>query len=115
MKKRNIALCILFSIITLGIYYIYLFVSVTNATNKLAPKNKTMGGVGAYLCSIFTFGIYLLYWCYRLGEKEGEMLGKDSSGILYLLLGWVTGGFIPLLLGQSALNHALDANKNVQE
>ena len=109
MKKRNIGLCILFCIITFGIYYIYIFVSVTNATNKLAPKSATMGGVGAYFCSIFTFGIYLLYWCYRMGAKEGEMLNKDSSGILYLILGWFTGGLIPLLLGQSALNKTLDA------
>ena len=45
MKKRNIALCVIFSIVTLGIYGLYWFVQITNDVNELAgPEKKTSGG-----------------------------------------------------------------------
>ncbi len=108
MKKRNVFLAVLFSIITFGIYYIYWFVSLTNQSNKLAPKNATMGGVGAFFVSILTFGIYQAYWAYRMGEKAGEMLNKNSDGFLYLVLWFFTLGIVPTCLGQSAVNKTVE-------
>lgn len=37
MKNRNIALCIIFSIITFGIYGIYWFICLTNEMNMATP------------------------------------------------------------------------------
>ena len=34
MKKRNVFLALLFSVLTLGIYYIYWFVTLTNARDR---------------------------------------------------------------------------------
>lgn len=107
MKKRSVALALLFSVITFGIYYIYWFVSLTNQSNKLAPKNATMGGVAAFFTGIITFGIYQGYWAYRMGEKAGEMLNKNSDGLLYLVLWLFTLGIVPVCLGQSAVNKAV--------
>ena len=67
MKKRNIALCIIFSIITFGIYGLYWFVHITNDVNTLAnPEKKTSGGV-ALLLTIITCNIYGIYWAYKMG------------------------------------------------
>ena len=45
MKKRNIALCVILSIITFGIYGIYWFIKINNDSNELAnPPKKTSGG-----------------------------------------------------------------------
>ena len=50
MKKRNPALCVIFSIITFGIYGIYWFVKINNDANELAnPPKKTSGGVAFLL------------------------------------------------------------------
>lgn len=107
MKKRSVLLALLFSVLTLGIYYIYWFISITNQSNGLAPKNATMGGVAAFFASIFTFGIYQAYWSYRMGEKAGEMLNKNSDGFLYLVLWFFTLGIVPICMGQSAVNKAV--------
>ena len=108
MKKRNVFLALLFSVLTLGIYYIYWFVTLTNASNELAPKHATMGGVGAFFASVFSFGIYQIYWSYRLGQKSGEMLGHSSEGGLYVLLYLLPFGIVPICMGQSSVNKALD-------
>lgn len=107
MKKRSVLLALLFSFLTFGIYYIYWFVSLTNQSNQLAPKNATMGGIGAIFASIFTIGIYQAYWAYRMGQKSGEMLNKSSDGFLYLILWFFTIGLVPVCLGQSAVNKAV--------
>lgn len=107
MKKRSVLLALLFSVLTCGIYYIYWFISLTNQSNELAPKNATMGGIAAFFVNILTFGIYQAYWSYRMGQKAGEMLNKSSDGFLYLILWFFTFGFIPTCLGQSAVNKAV--------
>lgn len=62
MKNRNIALCIIFSIITFGIYGIYWFICLTNEMNMATPDDtyQTSGGM-AFLFSVLTCGIYSFY------------------------------------------------------
>lgn len=103
IKKRNVALAIVFSIITCGIYAIYWFVCLTNDTNRLS-KYKTAGGVAAWFFSILTCGIYSFYWHYMIGKKIGDIEKDSSSGILYLVLSLFGLGIIAWALAQSALN-----------
>ena len=57
MKKRNIALCVILTIVTLGIYGIYWFIKMTNDINELAnPEKKTSGGV-SFLLTLITCNI----------------------------------------------------------
>ncbi len=102
MKKRNIALIILFSIITFGIYYLYWFVKLTNDSNTMNPKEATTSGGKALLFSIITFGIYTFYWMYKLGEKV------DKNGTLYLIISLLGFGFIMELIAQSKVNAYID-------
>ena len=97
MKKRNVALAIIFTIITFGIYGIYWFVCLTNDSNTLCPEQKTASGGLAFLFTLISFGIYGIYWNYKLGEKVG------GSGILYLILSLVGFGWVNYILAQSAI------------
>lgn len=103
MKKRNIGLAILFSIITFGIYGIYWFVCLTNDSNTINPDEKTAGGGLAILLSIVTIGIYGFYWNYKLGKK------LTGSGTLYLILSLIGLSFINYILGQSEINKHISA------
>lgn len=120
MKQRSVILALLFSLFTFGLYYIYWFVSVTNATNELAPKYKTMGGFAAYVVGLLTGGFYFLYWAYRLGQKAGTIKKVNGEGGMYLVLTILTLSIVPMCMAQSALNDVLksattSAVKNLEE
>lgn len=69
MKQRNIAVCIILSLVTCGIYGLYWFVVMTNESNQVSGRpNSTSGGV-SLLLMIITCNIYGLYWAYKMGEK----------------------------------------------
>lgn len=105
MKKRNVALAIIFTIITIGIYGIYWFVCLTNDSNTLCPEQKTASGGLAFLFTIISLGIYGFYWNYKLGEKVG------GSGILYLILSLIGFGWVNYILAQCAINKAIEKNE----
>ena len=58
MKKRNIVLAIIFTIITLGIYGIYWFVCLTNDSNQMSVEEATASGGMAILFIVITLGMY---------------------------------------------------------
>ena len=61
IKKRNIAVCIILSIVTCGIYGLYWLYQLTEDTNALTgDANATSGGM-VILLSIVTCSIYLWY------------------------------------------------------
>ena len=67
IQQRNIAVCIILSIVTCGIYGIYWFIVLSNDTNTVSnAQNATSGGV-AFLLSLVTCNIYGLYWAYKQG------------------------------------------------
>lgn len=105
ITKREIALCIVLSIITCGIYGLVWFVLMTNESNNLVEE-KTANGVLALLYTILTCGIYSIYWNYKMGKKMYEAGLKsnkniDDNSILYLILS---------LFGLSIINYCLIQN-----
>ena len=104
MKNRNIAVAILLSIITCGLYDIYWFICLTNDSNEMSETDKTASGGVAFILSIITCGIYSLYWCYKLGKKVGD------SGVLYLLLDFIVLGWVNYILAQSKINNYVMKN-----
>lgn len=111
-KQRNVALGIVFSLITCGIYGLYWLVCLTEDTNAAAGENGT-SGVMALVFTIITCGIYGLYWAYRCGEKLDKaktMRGIPASngGVLYLIL-YIFGGVIAYALIQHELNKLAEA------
>ena len=101
MKKRNIALCVILTIVTLGIYGLYWFVQITNDVNELAnPEKKTSGGA-AFLLTILTCNIYGFYWAYKMGglldkAQTDRGMPAQNRAVVYLILeliiapvGWI--------------------------
>ena len=57
IQQRNIAVCIILSIVTCGIYGIYWFIVLSNDTNTVSnAENATSGGV-AFVLSLITCNI----------------------------------------------------------
>jgi hypothetical protein len=110
IQERNIALCIIFSIITCGIYLYYWIYCMTEDTKKVANRpDFTSGGV-VILLAIVTCGFYMLYWMYKEGEmidqaKQFRGLSSSSSSILYLVLTIVGLGIVSYALIQNELNN----------
>ena len=82
---------------------------ITNDLNALSGEQDTSGGT-ALLLTIFTCGIYGLFWAYKCGEKidkihikRGEYAG--NNGVLYLIL-YLLGGIIAYALIQNEINKA---------
>lgn len=108
IRRRDIAMCILLSIVTCGIYSIYWFICLTDESNAVAGEQGTPGGV-AFLLSIVTCGIYFIYWSYRLGEKMDKARAYNnvptgSLGIVFLLLSLFGLGIVTYALAQNEIN-----------
>ena len=110
-KERNIALCIVFSIITCGIYDLYWFVKLTDETNEIANEEGTSGAL-ALVFYIITCGIYGWYWAYKMGEKIDNIRQKrgensSNSGILYVILQFIGLGIVVRAIMQSEINKSV--------
>lgn len=108
MKQRNIALCIVYTLITCGIYGIYWFICITDETNQVSNRYGTSGGM-AFVFNLITCGIYGIYWGYKMGDcldearaNNGEPTG--SLPILYLILNIFGLQIVTYALIQSELN-----------
>lgn len=110
IEKRNIALFIILSIVTCGIFYWYWIAVLNNDINQLASNEDTSGGM-VVLLSIVTCGIYFLFWQYKMGERidtiktrNGVNSSYSGSGILYLLLGLFGFSIVSVSLMQYEVN-----------
>lgn len=108
IKFRNIAMCIIFTIISCGFYGLYWFVQLTEDVNTLSGDHKTSGGI-ALLLNIVTCGLYGIYWAYKQGEKldyikQSRGIASANSGILYLVLQALSLSIIGMALMQNEVN-----------
>lgn len=110
VPNRNIALYVILSIVTCGIFLIYWMICVVNDLNNASDQPNDTNGVVVYLLSLVTCGIYGVYWMYKAGEKVEVVkrkLGEPVSGndgILYLVLQLFGFGLINYCLIQNELN-----------
>ena len=101
---RSIALAIILSIITCGIYAFYWMYKINEELNQLAGNYQATSGGAVVLFDIITCGIYGIYWAYKMGQNCGRLNGDSSSGILYLLLALFGFQIINLALFQDMIN-----------
>lgn len=111
IKKRNIALAIVFSVITCGIYGIYWFICLVNDLNAASGNDGDTSGGMVFLLSIITCSIYMWYWMYKAGEKVNAVRQRNgyptdsSNSIVYLLVSLFGFSIIADCLIQSELNN----------
>lgn len=109
VQKRNIALCIVLSIVTCGIYGIVWFFWLNDDTNNVSKaENPTSSGI-AFLLTLVTCGIYGMYWAYKQGEKLDRACkenGMETSNrsVVYLILSIFGLAIIAYALMQDTLN-----------
>lgn len=109
IQERNIAVAIILSIVTCGIYGIYWFVCLTNEVNQYSEDSTATSGGIAFLLSLVTCGIYGYYWAYKQGERLKMAQQKSGvevkdNGVLYLILQLVELGIVAEALMQNELN-----------
>lgn len=108
IKEKNIALCIVLTIITCGIYGIVWFVTLTDDM-RYASGDQTLSGGMAFLLTLVTCGIYGIYWAYKMGKasalaKSNRGLPADDNSVLYLILQIFGLGIVNYCLIQNDLN-----------
>ena len=107
--NRNIALCIILSIITCGIYTLYwIFVANDELNSISGDQDGTSGGL-VLLFIIITCGIYGWYWNYKMGEKVDTIKNRmgiqsANSSVIFLLLDIFGLGIVSLALMQDTIN-----------
>ena len=70
---------IILNLLTLGIYSIIFFISLSFDLDKAAPKSdrsKTPNFLAAYILSLFTFSIFLFIWHYHVADRIDDALGE---------------------------------------
>ncbi|MEG1103745.1 MAG: DUF4234 domain-containing protein [Oscillospiraceae bacterium] len=109
MRNRNIALCIVLSIVTCGIYDLYWWACLADEGNIGAGVPGT-SGIGVVLLSFITCGIYGLVWAYGMGEKINMakaaygMRGDQNLGIAFLILNLFGFGIVTNAIIQNEFN-----------
>lgn len=110
-KQRDIVLCVLYSIFSLGIYAVYWIYIMTEEANALSENEEGLAnGVYTVIFGIITLGVYLWYWSFKMGsrlqtarEKRG-VIGSTSNGVVYLILSIVQLDIVGMMLMQNELN-----------
>lgn len=115
VQSRNLALCIILTLVTCGIYGIYWFICVNNDSNAVSNDPKPTSGGMALLLTIVTCGIYGIYWMYKVGNQldtacQQRGMGTSNRGILYLVLSIFGLSIVSFALMQDTLNKIVEAD-----
>lgn len=116
MQKRSLAMYIILSLVTCGIFALYWFYTIADDFDKQTEHNKvgTSPGVSLLLL-IVTCGIYGWYCFYKWGQATPELLSRygtqgDDKGVLYLVLSILQLDIINMALIQDDINKAYDSS-----
>ena len=116
--ERNIAVAIILSIVTCGIYGLYWFVVISDDVKDYSNDQEMMSGGVALLLTIFTCGIFGIYWAYKLGKnmftaQQMNNLPATDNSVVYLLLELFGLGIVAWAIIQSDLNAITRARNGV--
>ena len=108
VAPRSIALSVILTIVTFGIYGLFWMYHLNNEINELAQDPTAPGGGLVLFLFIITFGIYGLYWYYKMGEKCDYITQSNgSSNVIFLILGIFGLGIVSVALMQDSVNKVL--------
>ena len=115
IQQRNIAVAILLSIVTCGIYSIYWFIVLSDDVGRANGNPNISGGI-AFLLNLVTCGIYGMYWSYKLGKEmysanQKYGISANDNSILYLILDIFGFQIVNWAIIQSELNTIATRNQ----
>ncbi len=107
--NRNIALCVIFSFITCGIYGIYWFIVLTDELKQYSGDNETASGGLAFVFTLISCNIYGWYWAYKRGEnidvmKSRQNIPSSNHAILFIILQALGLGIVNYCIMQNEIN-----------
>lgn len=114
IEKRDIAITIILSLVTCGIYGLVWLARMNDDLNKLSGRTDDLSGGVVAILSLITGGIFGIYWAYKAGEKLNtvkSMRGMpidENIGIIYMLLNLFKFDIVTYALVQSELNKFAD-------
>jgi len=86
MKRRNLFVMLILMFFLNIFYWLFWWCSVQNQIKRRTGKG--FGGFGHFLLTIFTFGIYPIYWHFVVTGRIGAAGGPNRKvlyGLLYLV------------------------------
>ncbi len=110
MTQRNIAVSIILTIVTCGIYGIVWFVMLNDEIRNASKDYGMPSGGVAFLLTIVTCGIYGIYWAYKMGKaitiaKQEAGLPANDNSVLYLILQIFGFAIVNYALMQDEMNN----------
>ena len=104
IKNRNIVMCIIWTLLTFGIYGIYWIVMMTK--EAVSVKDSADSALLEIVLMLFLpfLGMYMVEKKFAEGCAARGIAHNDQS-ILYLILGLVGLGIVPLCMIQNDLNN----------
>lgn len=105
-QNRSVAVCIVLSIVTCGIYGLYWLYCIHQDVMDVCGYPMEVSGGMVIVLTIITCGIYGIYWSYKMGQFLDEARGTPggSQAVVYLLLSIFGLDIIAWALMQSELN-----------
>lgn len=109
MQKRDIAVSLILTIFTCGIYGIYWFIVLTDDVKAAADDSDFQSGGVSFLLTLITCGIFGIYWAYKMGElmkkaQEKHKVPVKDNSILYLIFDVIGLSIVDYVLIQNDLN-----------
>ena len=115
MERRGVAACVIFTLLTCGIYGLYWMYKIAEGFHVTQTQERVDTSPGiTILLYIVTGGIYGWYCYYKWGRASTEIAARfgrtdGDKGIMYLLLAIFGFSIICDALIQSDFNNWLDA------
>ena len=110
IEKRDIAIAIILTIVTCGIYGLYWLAKMNDDINRISGRTDDFSGGVVVLLSLVTGGLFEVYWAYKAAEKLNNvkrmrgMQTDENIGIIYMLLSLFKLSIVTYALVQSELN-----------
>lgn len=116
MKQREIALYVILTIVTCGIFGFVWLAFMANDLKQLANEPEKMDGGLVVFLSIITCGIFMYYWYYQAGKSVEKakymrnMPSENASGVVYMILAFFGLSIVSMGLIQNELNNMVYVN-----
>lgn len=108
LEERNIILAVIFSIITIGIYFIYW---MNKVANTIKIMDGDFSGAAAETVLFFLVPFYNIYWVYTRGRKIAEVANRkwhyhriQDESLPYLLVSVFLGNLVVIAIMQNDIN-----------
>ncbi|MCI1269341.1 MAG: DUF4234 domain-containing protein [Ruminococcus sp.] len=118
VKERNIAVCVILTIITCGIYGLVWIASINDEARNVSGTTKGFSGGLVILLSIVTCGLFMIYWGYIMGgimKTAGDNSGVqiEDRSVIYLILAIFELSIVNYCLIQNDLNMIANSKSGV--